>query len=435
MERRYAGKLLVATITVAGLAAGCRSSAPAPVDATVPSDAGSDAGADASIDACGTARTVPSLTTVPVGSGFSEPVFLASVPGTDDLAVVERLGRIRIVRNGAVLTNDFLTITSSEMLDSSGYLDEQGLLGLAFHPDYATNGRFFIFRTFGNDDPGGRRNTVLEYRRSTGNPDIADPTPVQVVLDATSDPASNHNGGMITFGPDGMLYVGIGDGGGAQDAGHGPSGNALNTGAMFGKIHRLDVDSPGNGFVPADPIFTGASEVATLYAYGLRNPWRFSFDAASSTLFVGDVGQDAWEEIDAIDVTAGRGVSFGWALREGLHDTNYAHITAPAGYSTAAEVSPIVELGHSGSTIGAMTAVVGGYVYRGSAIPALQGFYVFGDTGGAVGVLRYCEGRAADVQKVNALSTGGILYSFAVDAAGELYMLHGGGVVRRIVAP
>lgn len=417
-------------ILIGSLCASCSGGKSKPTDASVPTDSATDG----SVAACGAARTVPALTTEPVGSGFSEPLFLASVPGTNDLAVVERLGRIRLVRDDAVLATDFLALDPATLSDGSGYLDEQGLLGLAFHPEYATNGRFFIFRTTGDDDVGGRQNLVVEYRRSAADPDLADPTPVQTIVAATSDPASNHNGGMILFGSDGMLYVGIGDGGGGQDQFHGPSGNALNTASLFGKILRVDVDASANGFVPADPVFDGANGNSLVFAFGLRNPWRFSIDVATSTLFIGDVGQNDYEEIDAIGLTAARGVSFGWALREGLHDTNYAHIAAPDGYASVTEVDPILELGHAGSPIGAMTSVTGGYVYRGSAIPALQGFYVFGDVGGAVGALRFCDGVAADVQKIDSLSTGGILYSFATDAAGELYMLHGTGAVRRIVA-
>ncbi|MFO0694155.1 MAG: PQQ-dependent sugar dehydrogenase [Polyangiales bacterium] len=397
---------------------------------------GSDAGgSDAAVVPCGAARTVPTLATQTVGSGFSEPVFLASVPGTSDLAVVERGGRIRLVRGNTVLATDFLPIATDSMLDPSGYTAEQGLLGLAFHPGYATNGRFFVFRTTGSDDPGGRQNLVVEYARSTGNPDVADSSPVQTIVAATNDPQSNHNGGMLAFGPDGMLYVGIGDGGGADDQGHGPNGNALNVQSRFGKILRVDVDRAANGFVPTDPVYDGANGDSLVYAYGLRNPWRFSFDATTGTLFVGDVGQNDWEEIDAVAHADARGASFGWALREGSHDTSYPWIAAPTGYAREREIGPILDLGHFSSPIGPMTAVVGGYVYRGSAIPELQGFYLFGDTGGNVGALRYCEGRAADVQGVPGLSGNGGLYSFAVDAAGELYTLHGGGAVRRIVLP
>jgi len=348
-----------------------------------------------------------------VASGLDFPLFLTAPPGDNArLFVVEKTGRIRIVRNGIVLPVPFLDLSAKV---SNG--SEQGLLGLAFHPDYATNGRFVVNYT----NTGG--DTRIAVFHVSSIPDVADPASEQVIL-SVDQPYSNHNGGMVAFGPDGKLYIGMGDGGSGGD----PQGNGQNRGVLLGKLLRLEVDGAGQASVPNDNPFVGQAGVRPeIWSYGLRNPWRFSFDRVTHDLYIGDVGQNAHEEIDASTAVAqfGRGVNYGWNRMEG------AACYSPAGNCDRTGLTlPVIDYGHSDGC-----SVTGGYVYRGAALPALQGHYFYSD---------YCQGwvrsfrldgtRAGNAADWAALRPGGQVSSFGEDASGELYLMTAEGKVFRIVA-
>ena len=297
-----------------------------------------------------------------VASGFDAPVAVRHAgDGSGRLFVVEQGGRIRIVRGGTVLAMPFLDI--SARVQSGG---EQGLLGLAFHPRYERNGRFYVFYTANDDD-----HVISEFRRSR-NADRASPSSERVVL-RFPDFASNHNGGDIHFGPrDGYLYIADGDGGGGGDPRE--TGQRLNT--LLGKILRIDVNGRANGqySIPSSNPFVGRRGArGEIWSYGLRNPWRFSFDRETGDLWIGDVGQNAYEEIDRSRVGqgAGRGVNWGWDVMEG-----FACYEPSSGCDRTGKTLPIAAYGRSeGST------VTGGFVYRGRRYPSLVGKYVFADFG------------------------------------------------------
>ncbi|MFT5058798.1 MAG: glucose/arabinose dehydrogenase, partial [Planctomycetota bacterium] len=250
------------------------------------------------------------LVTTRVANAYSSPVFVCSPPGDmDRLFVVQRGGQIRILDdlygNPTKLSTPFLTVTG---ITSGG---EQGLLGLAFHPDYATNGRFFVNYTANS----GGATTIREYAVSAGNPNVANPSPVQTLL-TIAQPFSNHNGGCIQFGPDGMLYIGTGDGGSGGD----PQDRAQDPAELLGKMLRMDVDLPFPHVPPTNPFFTSpTAELGLIWATGLRNPWRFSFDSATGDMYIGDVGQNAWEEIDFQPASSTGGENYGWKCMEGNH--------------------------------------------------------------------------------------------------------------------
>ncbi|MGQ0703639.1 MAG: PQQ-dependent sugar dehydrogenase [Gemmatimonadales bacterium] len=351
------------------------------------------------------------LRLVEVASGLSFPLFLTSAPGdATRLFIVEKGGRIRIIRNGTLLTTPFLDLTAQ--VSQGG---EQGLLGLAFHPGYATNGRFIVHYT----NLGG--DTRISVFRVSADPDRADAGSEQVIL-AADQPFSNHNGGMIVFGPDGKLYIGLGDGGSGGD----PQGNGQNPNTLLGKILRLAVNDAGQASVPPDNPFAGQGGArGEIWSYGLRNPWRFSFDRQTGDLYIGDVGQNAREEINAsTGPQPGRGVNYGWNTMEGT-----LCFQPSANCNRAGLTLPVLEYGHSQGC-----SVTGGYVYRGSAIPALQGHYFYADfCEGWVRSFRLSEGMAAELREWTTLRPGGQLPSFGEDGAGELYVMTAGGRVFRIV--
>jgi glucose/arabinose dehydrogenase len=312
------------------------------------------------------------------------------------------------VKDGVLLTAPFLDLTSR--ISTGG---ERGLLGLAFDPDYATSARFIVHFT----DPAG--NTTLSRFQASANPDVADPAS-ELVIVAADQPFANHNGGQIAFGPDGFLYVGLGDGGGSGD----PDGRGQNLSDLLGSILRIDVRSTEPYTVPADNPFA-QSAAPEVWSYGLRNPWRFSFDRATGDLYVADVGEGQWEEID-VSTTAdggGKGLNYGWNLMEGTHcfrasSCDQAGLTLPA-----------FEYSHQEGC-----SITGGYVYRGSAIPALQGHYFYADyCQGWVRSLRYSSGTVTDQTEWPSLTPGGPVLSFGEDAAGELYVLDQGGRVSKVV--
>lgn len=324
------------------------------------------------------------LTRTSVVEGLDQPVFVTAPPGDDRLFIVEKGGAIRVLAGGEVSSEPFLDI--GDRVSETG---ERGLLGLAFHPGFASNGRLFVHYT---DDVGANR--VVEYVADGGT---ADPDSARILL-TVPQPASNHNGGMIEFGPDGRLYVAIGDGGGSNDQfGHGQDPNSL-----LGAITALDVDS-------------GAT---SLFAYGLRNPWRFAWDG--ERMYIGDVGQSSREEIDVVSVFQ-PGANFGWSRMEGSLCLN-------GGCAGAELVLPVAEYSHSQGC-----SVTGGYVYRGSAIPAAVGHYFYGDfCSGRVWSFRY-TGEASEQRAWPGLGTDG-LASFGVGGNGELYLVSIRGSVWKLTA-
>ncbi len=353
---------------------------------------------------------LPALTLQPVASGLGFPVFLTAPPADPArLFVVDKAGYVRIVRAGSVLPAPFLDIHARVSTDT-----EQGLLGMAFDPLYASNGRFFVDYT---DLDGNTR--VVRFHASSGS-DVADPAAVDTVI-TVAQPASNHNGGMIVFAPDGFLYVGLGDGGGENDQyGTGQTRNDL-----LGSILRLDVSGAKGSVIPFDnPV--ASPDRPEPWDYGLRNPWRFSFDRATADLYIGDVGQDSREEIDVSPhaTGGGRGANYGWSLMEGT-----ACFPPGSACSSAGLTLPVLDYDHTQGC-----AVTGGYVYRGGAIPELQGTYFYADfCSHWVRSFRFANGAPTEPTQWASLDPGFFVTSFGEDAAGELYILTENGVVKKIV--
>jgi glucose/arabinose dehydrogenase len=334
--------------------------------------------------------------------------------GLGRLFVVEKAGRIRIVRDGGLLLDPFLEITGR--VGSSG--TEQGLLGLAFHPGYAQNGYFYVNYTdvFGNT-------VVSRFQVSPSDPDRADPASERALL-RVDQPFANHNGGGLAFGPDGYLYIGLGDGGSGGD----PYENGQNPNVLLGKMLRIDLDGADPYAIPLDNPFALGGGRPEVWAIGLRNPWRYSFDRLTGDLYIADVGQNNWEEIHFVPagaVSGGLGplLNFGWNALEGSH----AYEGEPPAGPLAA---PVAEYSHSSGRC----SVSGGYVYRGAALPDWQGVYLFADycSGEVFGLIRTSE----DAWAMQALfSTGVNVTTFGQDGAGEIYLIdYGGGRLLKLVA-
>jgi glucose/arabinose dehydrogenase len=340
-----------------------------------------------------------------VAGGLTQPLFLDAPQGDSRLFIVEQPGRIRVVSGGSLLPEPFLDI--ADLVGTGG---ERGLLGLAFHPQYAVNGRFYVNYT----DTGGD-SRVAEYRAGT-DPNKADRAGGRVIL-TVDQPASNHNGGMLAFGPDGYLYVALGDGGGGGDQ----FGHGQRSGTLLGSLLRIDVDSGNQYGIPADNPFVAGGGAAEVWVYGLRNPWRFSFD--DQRLYIADVGQGKWEEIDVL-TTGDGGANLGWSIMEGTHCFNPS-----SGCNRTGLTLPAFEYGH-----GEGCSVTGGYVYRGNAFPELKGHYFYGDfCSGWVRSFRYTGGGIADPWDwTTDLGTIASLTSFGTDGQGELYVVSGRGDVYRI---
>lgn len=332
----------------------------------------------------------------PIVDGLQRPVDL-QFDGSGRLFVLEKVGRILIIENNQLIGTPFLDI--SDRVGSSG--NEQGLLGLAFHPKYKENGRFFVNYT---DNSG---NTVIARFQVSSDPNVADPNSEVKIL-GVDQPFPNHNGGVLAFGPDGYLYAGLGDGGSAGD----PLGNGQNTQVLLGKILRLDVDSQEPYAIPAGNPFGNE-----IWAYGLRNPWRLSFDRSTNDLYIGDVGQDMWEEIDFLPAGSPGGANFGWSIREGAHDYK--------GGNTQGLIDPVAEYSHPEGGC----SVTGGYVYRGS-MPEWNGIYLYGD---------YCTGMIWGLVHTDSGWQRQLLFdldvtitSFGQDRSGEVYLVSDNGGVFRL---
>lgn len=343
---------------------------------------------------------------IPVVDGLDDPVGFAAVSdGSGRFFILEQAGRIRVVQNGELLPDPFLDIV--DRVGSSA--SEQGLLGLAFHPSYPENGFFYVNYTDQNGD------THISRFQVTGDPNLADPG-TEMELLFVAQPYANHNGGGLAFGPDGYLYIALGDGGSAGD----PEGNAQSLDTHLGKILRLDVNAGDPYGIPPDNPFANGGGEPEIWFYGLRNPWRFSFDRATNDLFIADVGQNQWEEINYVPAGSGGGLNFGWDYLEGTHPFEG---TPPEGLSL---IDPVAEYDH-----GQGCSVTGGYVYRGQALPEWQGIYIYGDycTGYVWGLLPLGGGA---FQNQLLFQTGARISAFGEDEQGELYLVDIGGSVLRL---
>jgi glucose/arabinose dehydrogenase len=402
----------VGALTVVALASSCSSSSSAGDGAggvkgsgTQSNQAQSGAVQDGSVQ--GTSRRPVRL--VKVGN-FNAPVFATGAPGQGTrLFVVEKAGRVAVVSNGRKLATPFLDI--SQQVGSSG--EEQGLLSIAFAPDYASSGLFYVYYT---DHAGDIH--VDQLRRSATNPDVADPASARQVLSIEHHLYPNHNGGQLQFGPDGYLYLGVGDGGSEGD----PLGNGQNTDVLLGKLLRI-APKPGGGYtIPTGNPFVGqAGKRAEIWAHGLRNPWRFSFDRKTGALIVGDVGQDQQEEVDFAPRGTGAGANYGWSVFEG--DRRNRPGTAPNA------VFPVLVARHSKG----YCAIIGGYVVRDHELGSLYGRYLYGDLcHPEIQAATLSPGRARDVRGTG-LSVKDIS-SFGEDGAGRIYAVSLDGPVYRLVA-
>ncbi|RMH36582.1 MAG: glucose dehydrogenase [Deltaproteobacteria bacterium] len=400
----------------------------APVDAPVPAaDAPIPDAAppDAPVAPFCTPATGASLALVPVVTGLSRPVYVTAPAGDPRLFIVEQAGVIRVVADGTLLAEPFLDIRG-RVFDRG---NEQGLLGLAFAPDFATSGLFYVDYTARAGSGVSDGDTVVAAFSVTADPNVADPSSERRLL-TIAQPFGNHNAGWLGFGPDGYLYVTSGDGGSGND----PQNNGQKLDTLLGKLLRIDVRGGDPYAIPQDNPFAGGGGRPEIWAYGLRNPWRVSFDRMTGDLWIGDVGQNTVEEVDFQPAGAAGGANYGWRIYEGSTcrpgETNCSE---PAGY-----VPPFVEYRHTGGRC----SITGGYVYRGACLPDYAGAYFYGD---------YCTGEIFTVRQAGGLPDGdpvdvtddlapdGLLAnelsSFGEDAYGELYVTAlDRGVVYRIEA-
>ena len=344
----------------------------------------------------------------PVVSGLDFPVDLTAPPGdATRLFVVEKTGKIRIIKSGQVVSTPFLDL--SALVSNGG---EQGLLGLTFHPQYATTGRFAVDYT---DTQGDTRIAVYQV---SANPDVADPASGTAVL-TIPQPYSNHNGGQVKFGPDGYLYIALGDGGSGGD----PQNHGQDRTELLGSILRIDVDNGTPYNIPASNPYSQSNTFRREpWNYGLRNPWRFSFDRGTGDMYIADVGQDSREEVDVAPASSSGGENYGWRKMEGNSCYN-----ASSCQRTGLTL-PVIDYSHRDGC-----SITGGYVYRGPAIPELQGTYFYSDyCQGWVRSFRYSGGRATETFQWSTLNTRTNVTSLGEDAAGEIYILTAGGSIFRI---
>jgi glucose/arabinose dehydrogenase len=453
MFKRYQSSLLWISLMAAGLMA-CGDDG----NGNTPEDAAQGDGQQPSIDAAPRdgAPVPPDGPSVPLPDAFvsdcepvsgtelttviiaeepqvEEPVFVTSPAGDARLFVVEKCGRIKIIEDGAVLEKPFLDIgfqaenPDHRRVDCTG--GEEGLLGMAFHPDYSSNGRFFVNYI---EQPGGNntRNTVVAQYQVTSDGAVADPTEKRIITFA--QPRENHNAGMLAFGPDGYLYIGTGDGGGAGD----PDEVGQDETAILGSMLRIDVDGGDPYAVPSSNPFSSSANGPDdprpeIWAKGLRNPWRYSFDRMTGDLYIADVGQGEWEEINVQPASSQGGENYGWNEFEGTQ-------CYPPGTTTcdpAGMTMPVAEYAHDDLGTGLEDrSVTGGYVYRGQCMPDIQGWYFYADySSRRVRAFTYANGQAMD-NRVLDVDFGEDIVSFGEDAAGELYVVNlDPGQIRKIV--
>ncbi len=334
---------------------------------------------------------------VSVSGDLGQPLLATHAgDGSGRLFVAEQKGTIWVLENGNTLAQLFLDIESRVGREGN----EQGLLGLDFHPDYEQNGYFYVHYT---DNLG---DTVVSRFQVSSDPNLADSESEQIVLQV-DQPYRNHNGGNLVFGPDGYLYIGLGDGGSQGD----PHGNGQSLDTLLGKILRIDVNAGSPYAIPADNPFASGGGLGEIWAYGFRNPWRFSFDSATGDLYIGDVGQGEWEEIDFLPSGTAAGANLGWSYFEG---SQVYQGSPPDGASL---ISPVAEYSHNDGC-----SVIGGYVYRGESLPAWQGVYIYADycSGKIFGLVQTAEGNWETALLFN---TQFSITSFGLDEAGELYVV------------
>ena len=357
---------------------------------------------------------------------LARPLWLEESPdGTKRIFVIQQDGKILIMPKdkSGTATKTFLDIS-----DRKPYVqNEEGLLGFAFHPKFKKNGKFYVYYT--QQDP--KRSVISEFQVSKSNPDEADKASERILLEIPQ-PAWNHNGGEITFGPDGYLYIALGDGGGANDQ----YNNGQNKQSLLAKMLRIDVDSKANGKqygIPKDnPFVKDSSHKPETWAWGLRNPWRFSFDSKTGDLYCADVGQVKWEEINILK----KGGNYGWSFREGFHEFG---TNAPP--TNAKALDPILEYPHNAAQTTNHSpglSVTGGYVYRGKKVPSLKGVYLYGDfMVGTIWGLRYEKGKVTAQSTLIEMPKGTTplrqIASFGQDADGEVYMLSFDGRIYEFV--
>ena len=351
---------------------------------------------------------------VEIASGLTRPLYVTHAgDGSGRLFIVEQGGLIKIWQDGAVLDTPFLDVSEliSQEARSADYT-ERGLLGLAFHPDFAANGQFFINYT----ERQNHGTVVARYTVSADDPNRADPAS-EVQLLYVPQPYGNHNGGHMVFGPDGYLYISLGDGGSGGD----PQGNGQNLGTLLGTLLRIDVNVEDGYAIPPDNPFVGNDAARPeIWAWGLRNAWRFSFDRETGDLYIADVGQYSWEEVSFQPAGSPGGENYGWNAYEGTHEFS--------GNPPASDVvMPILEYGHSNGRC----SITGGYVYRGADVPGLQGVYFYGDwcTGT---IWTAWQGEDGVWQSQVSLESGRRISSFGEDEDGELYVVDHGGALLKI---
>jgi glucose/arabinose dehydrogenase len=396
---------LAATLSLAA----CGSGQAARSNATSPPGTPGATASTAGASPAGAARK-QGVRLVRVGS-FEQPIDVTGAPGdTSRVFVVQRAGQIVLLRDGHTQAPPFLDVSKSVYTQGG---DEEGLLGLAFPADYARSGAFYVDYTVQGGDI-----EIVQYRRSAGNANVADPASARLVLRIAHHEFSNHNGGQLAFGPEGDLYIGVGDGGSEGD----PHDNGQSTGTLLGKILRI-APSPAGGYtIPSGNPFAGQSgKRPEIWAYGLRNPWRFSFDRATGDMIVGDVGQDEQEEVDFIPARTGAGANYGWSVWEGTRRNKPGR--APDA------VSPTLTVSHSSG----YCAIIGGYVVRDRTLGSLYGRYLFGD---------FCRPQIESVKLRRGHASGpratglqvSALSSIGQDASGHIYLTSLDGPVYRIAA-
>lgn len=397
MDRRLA--LLVLVALLAGCAGLGGDGAPGEGSGDDPGD-----GAGA-----GDGESLPNATLEEVASGFDQPLLVTHAgDGSGRLFVVEQPGTIRIVEDGVVLDEPFLDLR--ERVGDQGF--EQGLLGLAFPPDHGITGRFYVAYTDIKGD-----SVLARYQVDPADPNRGLAGSEEILLEQTQ-PFQNHNGGHLAFGPDGYLYHGLGDGGGVGD----PQQQAQNRGSLLGAILRLDVSTAAGYDVPDSNPFTDEADARDeIWAYGLRNPWRWSFDPATDDLYIADVGQNEWEEVNVQPAASDGGENYGWNVYEG--DEKYA--AGPPESQAPDAVFPVATYGIQDNDC----AVTGGHVYRGDALPGLRGKYVLGDY--CSGILRVLEETADGWTLDEWMETDHLVTSFGLDEDGELYLVDQEGAVYR----
>jgi glucose/arabinose dehydrogenase len=381
---------------------------PPPVDARDPTDA--------AVATC-TPKSGTAIDFETIATGLDQPLLATSPPGDPRLFVIEQTGKVRVIKNGQLLETPFIDLGSA--IQCCG---EQGLLGIAFHPDFGQNDRFYVHHTVKNTG----EHAIVEYKQVFGT-DTADPDSRREIL-RFSDPYGNHNAGALEFGPDGMLYIAFGDGGAGGD----PEDRAQNLSQLFGKILRIDVDARTGTKeygIPADNPYAASPDGPTdprpeVWQYGLRNPFRFTFDRATGNIYIGDVGQETWEEIDVSPNMPN--VNYGWDDREGQHCYE-----PTANCLVADRLEPVVEFNHSDG----WASIMGGAVYRGSCFSDLVGTYFYGDHyAGRLWAFEYSNGQAMNNRRVSDTDLAGMT-SVHPDALGELYVTTINGTVRRIIVP